>query len=189
MAEKIGAILLAAGMSRRSGDVNKLLASINGATMLLSAAETLIASACAPVVVVTGHEAERIEQALTGQDVEIVHNPEFETGMASSVRAGVRALAGRVDGALVALGDMPHVKGSTVASLIDAFDPARGHEICLPVDKGRPGNPVLFGHRFFDALQRIEGDRGGKPILQQYPESVVEVEVDDAGIHLDHDVV
>lgn len=189
MACNIAMILLAAGLSRRSGSTNKLLALVDGAPMLLSAVEAALQSTCASVVVVTGHEAERVKKVLAGRDVTFVHNKDYEEGMASSIRTGIGALTDDVEGVLIGLGDMPHIRPQTFAALIDAFAPDQGHEICVPTYDGRPGNPVLFGKQFFPALEQVTGDTGGKAVIQKNRLLVIEVPVNDPGIHLDHDVV
>ncbi len=189
MSPKIGLILLAAGLSRRSGKTNKLLAPIDGKPMVLAAVDAAMASDCGPVVVVTGHEAERVKEALAGRDVVFVHNEDYAEGMASSIRCGVRALADQVEGILIGLGDMPHIQSETCAALINAFDPDQGRDICVPVCDGRPGNPVLFGRRLFSSLEHLKGDTGGKAVIRDNPACLIKVPVDDPGIHIDHDVV
>ena len=110
MAHKIGGLLLAAGMSKRAGPINKLLAPINGTPMIVTALDRLLNSKCDPVIAVTGHEALRIEQALIQSNVQFVHNPDFASGMASSLRCGVLAMPEGVDAILITLADMPHIK-------------------------------------------------------------------------------
>ncbi len=189
MDAKIGAILLAAGQSRRSGNINKLLAPIDGQVMVRSAARAMIAGPFAGVTVVTGHQAARVQEALSGLAVRFIHNKDYEQGMASSIRCGVGALDGTFDGVVIGLGDMPHVQTATLNSLVDAFSPSSGHDICLPHYQNKPGNPVLFGRRHFPQLKRLEGDKGGKSIARKNPGCVIAVAVDDPGIHMDHDVI
>lgn len=187
MTYKVGGILLAAGLSRRAGDINKLMVPIDGIAMARRCLTSLINSGCDPIYVVTGHEAKRIEAELTSDAVSFVHNKDFEEGMASSIRTGVGMMEKNVDAVLIALGDMPHVKPVTYKALINNYAPEQGHEICMPNDQGKPGNPVLFGRRFFSDLTNISGDKGAKSIALKNAEFVVDVAVDDPGIHLDHD--
>ena len=189
MAYKIAAILLAAGMSKRAGPVNKLLAPIDGVAMVKQCLDVVMRSACDPVLVVTGHEAPRIEAALNRSGISFVHNDTYAEGMASSIRRGINALADDVDGVVIVLGDMPHIQPQTYEALFKAFALDQGHQIYVPVQGGARGNPVLFGRRFFADLEQLKGDKGGKPVMEKNTTDVFEVPVNDPGIHRDHDVV
>ncbi len=186
---RIAALVLAGGLSRRSGAVNKLLADVDGRPMVTVVTATAMAAGASPVIVITGHDAANVEVAVNGLDATCVHNPQFAEGMASSIRHGIAALGDGADGALICLGDMPWVAASTLVALAEAFDPELGREICRPVQDGRPGNPVLFGARHFATLGRLTGDRGGKRVVQENAGAVFDVAVDDAGIFRDLDVV
>jgi len=183
------ALVLAAGLSRRSGARNKLLARVDGRPMVRRVAETVLEAGFRPVLAVTGHERGKIEAALDGLPVDFVHNPDYAEGMASSIRHGIAALDDDVAGVLVALGDMPWVAAGTLEAMAAAFDAASGHDICRPVHAGKPGNPVLFGRRHFVALGALAGDVGAKGVIAANPDAVVDVPVDDAGVQRDLDVV
>jgi len=116
-----------------------------------------------------------------------VHNPEFATGIASSVKAGVAALPGNADGAVICLGDMPDVDDSLIDRLIDAFAPEKGALIAVPVGEGRRGNPVLWSRRFFDELMTLEGDVGARHLIAKHGEAVAEVAADGQSAFLDID--
>src|SRR5204863_6935752 len=96
-------------------------------------AEQALASKASDVIVVTGHQADLVEQALAGLKVKFVRNPDFAGGLASSVKAGIAAVAAAADGALVCLGDMPLIDTKLLDRLIEAFEPDRGHLITVPV--------------------------------------------------------
>lgn len=183
----VAAVLLAAGMSTRAGPTNKLLHEVDGVPMVRRTAQVLLASRARPIVAVTGHQREAVAAALAGLDVETAHNSDYAMGMAGSLRRGLAALPETATGALVCLADMPDVAPATLDALIDAFDPAAGRAICVPVQDGRRGNPVLFARAQFPALMAIDGDRGGKAVLTAHKEMLADVPVDDPGIHIDHD--
>ncbi|HEY6336213.1 MAG TPA: molybdopterin-binding/glycosyltransferase family 2 protein [Alphaproteobacteria bacterium] len=184
---KIAAIVLAAGLSRRMGKANKLLAEIDGGAMVARVVAAVTASKASPVIVVTGHEAERVEAALAAYHVTFVRNPEYEEGLASSVRHGIAALLEDVDGALVCLGDMPRIRAAPLDRLIAAFNPVEGRAICVPTYRGKRGNPILFARRFFPEMQHLKGDTGARQLIGQYHEVVFEVEMDDEGVLIDID--
>jgi len=183
----LSALILAAGLSRRAGPANKLLADIDGRPMVRRVAETAIAAGFAPVVAVTGFEADKVSDALAALPIEIAVNPEFEEGMAASIRAGIRALPAEVAGVLICLGDMPWVSADTLIGLAARFAPAEGRSICRPVYDGRPGNPVLFARRYFPELLDLAGDRGAKAVLQAHVGDVCDCPVDDPGVLRDLD--
>jgi molybdenum cofactor cytidylyltransferase len=183
----IAALILAAGQSRRMGVANKLLAGIDGKPMLARMLETAIASQCVETLVVTGHEAEAIGALADSYGVPQVHNPDYEQGLSTSLKTGLDALDDRIDGVIVCLGDMPHLKASTLNSLIAAFSPVEGRAICVPTHDGKRGNPVLWGRRFFSAMQDLAGDVGAKHLIGEYAELVCEVPTDSAEIFLDVD--
>ena len=171
----IAAIVLAAGRSTRMGAVNKMLAEIGGKPLVRIAAEQALASRAKPVIVVTGHEREKVEQALAGLPVRFVHNADYANGLAGSVKTGIAAVPAVADGAIVCLGDMPQVDSGLIDKLLAAFDPERGALVVVPSIDGRRGNPVVWSRRFFAELMAITGDVGARHLIGQYAEAVVEV--------------
>jgi molybdenum cofactor cytidylyltransferase len=181
----IAAVVLAAGHSRRMGE-NKLLVEVDGAPMVARVVDAARASRAARIVVVTGHQADAVRAVLAGRAVEIVHNPDHAEGMASSLRTGVAAV-GSADGAVVCLGDMPWVRAEVIDQLIARFDPAVGRDIVVPHHRGKRGNPILWGARFFPEMARLSGDAGARSLLEAHADSAVSVEVDDPSVLLDVD--
>jgi len=175
---RIAAIVLAAGRSTRMGAVNKLIAEIGGKPLVRIAAEQALASRASPVIVVTGHERERVEAALNGLPVRVVHNPDYAEGLGTSLKAGIAAVPDDADGAIVCLGDMPQVNAALIDKLIAAFDPARGALVVVPSIAGRRGNPVVWSRRFFHDLMAINGDIGARHLIGSYAEAVAEVPVE-----------
>ena len=162
-ANRIAAVVLAAGRSTRMGGTNKLVAEIGGKPLVRIAAEQALASRAQPVIVVTGHQRERVEKALVGLPVRIVHNPDFADGLGTSLKAGIAAVPAEADGVVVCLGDMPQVDAALIDRLIAAFNPEQGALAVMPTFNGKRGNPVLWSRRFFPELMAIEGDVGRPP--------------------------
>jgi molybdenum cofactor cytidylyltransferase len=182
----IAAIVLAAGRSSRMGSVNKLLEIIDGKPIIAYIVETALASgAVCPVIVVTGFEADRVAAALRGLDVTIVNNPDFEQGLSTSLRAGLAALPPDCDGALILLGDMPRIEPSDIAALIAAVKDR--NTICVPINDGKVGNPILWGAAYFPEMMQLTGDSGAKQLLAKQPSSVVEVPIASDRIFTDID--
>ncbi|HJO04521.1 MAG TPA: nucleotidyltransferase family protein [Acidobacteriota bacterium] len=188
---RVGAVLLAAGASQRFGDRNKLLTDFSGRPMVRHVARAVLESRAAPIIAVTGDDHAAVEKALAGLALQIVRNGNYEHGMSSTLRVGIRALLEHrttpVDGAVICLADMPWVRAEHVDALIGAFDPAHGRPICVPVYDRRRGNPVLWASSYFDEIGEITGDVGARGLLARHPASVHEVPVDDAGVVRDVD--
>lgn len=176
----VAALVLAAGQSRRMGGPNKLLAMLDGKPLVRRAAEAALASRASSVTVVTGHQADRVRDALAGLDVEFVHNPDFGLGLSSSLRTGIAAVPPAVDGALVCLADMPGVTAPIIDRLIATFRPEEGARIVVPTANGKRGNPVLWSKAYFEALRNVAGDVGARHLIGENSDAVVEVELGQA---------
>ncbi|MGH6749159.1 MAG: nucleotidyltransferase family protein [Methyloceanibacter sp.] len=182
---RIAAIVLAAGRSSRMGPHNKLLQSTDGSTIIARVTGAAIASGACPVIVVSGFEADRIEETLRGLDATFADNPNFDEGMSGSIKTGLAALPAASDGAMVLLGDMPEVEASDLRLVMAAF--AGRQAICIPVRDGRRGNPVLWGASYFADMMNLSGDVGAKQLITKHSEHVIEVPVASNGIFADVD--
>jgi molybdenum cofactor cytidylyltransferase len=177
---RIAALLLAAGQSKRMGVNNKLIAEVDGKPLIRHAAEAAIGALGSDLIVVTGAQPDSISAALAGLEVQTVFNPDYERGLSTSLRAGIRALSARKnrpDAVLVLLGDMPEISQAVVEKLVAAFDPEKGRHIIVPTDAGKRGNPVLWSARFLDTLTGIQGDTGARHLIGEYADLVHEVEI------------
>ena len=184
----ISAILLAAGESRRMGRPKQLL-EWQGKTLLQHVLESLIHSEADEIILVLGHEADRISESLPALPVKIVINPDYQQGMASSLRQGLLALDPQSEAFLLCLADQPGIGPEIVNTIIRAFrqaDPTRG--IIRPVYRGRRGHPVLISNRHLkEALRLLQGDVGARQILINHPEDILEIEVDRDAVLVDMD--
>jgi molybdenum cofactor cytidylyltransferase len=180
---RLAAIVLAAGYSSRMG-AHKPLLPLGGATVLRAAIDTF-RDVARDVVVVAGHRAAELEPEVSPSGARLVHNPEFDRGMFTSVVAGVRALPSGVDGAFVLPADIPFVRPHTARLMADAF--ARGGpEIVHPVFHGRRGHPPLFSARVFRDI--LAGSDGGlRRVLALHDARAIGLDVFDEGILVDLD--
>jgi len=184
---RIGALLLAAGQSRRMGGPNKLLAELDGVPMVAHVARRLLASRARPIIAVLGNQADAVDTALGKLPVERVRNPEFAGGLSTSLKRGILALPSDLDGVIVCLGDMPLISGRHLDRLIAAFNPLEGRAIVVPTRTGKRGNPVLWSSRFFPEMAALAGDVGAKHLIGEHAELVAEVEMDDDAVLVDID--
>jgi molybdenum cofactor cytidylyltransferase len=171
-------IILAAGLSTRMGKP-KLLLDMHGRPVLWWVVRAALESELARVLLVVGPDAEgvtaRLKDLETASRMHIVSNPQPERGMSSSMIAGLAHVDASAAGALVMLGDQPGITSTVINDLMAAFrkDPER---IVVPAVRGRRTTPVLFPRSLFPDLIRIQGDVGGREVLNSYPDRVVLVE-------------
>jgi molybdenum cofactor cytidylyltransferase len=189
----IGALLLAAGQSRRMGGPNKLLAEIPGSSpgtgipMVAHVVRRLLASRARPIIAVLGNQAEAVDVALGKLPVERIRNPDFAAGLSTSLKRGIAALPPDLDGVIVCLADMPLISGRHLDRLIAALNPLEGRAIIVPTRRGKRGNPVLWSKRFFPEMAELSGDVGAKHLIGEHAELVAEVEMDDDAVLVDID--
>jgi molybdenum cofactor cytidylyltransferase len=180
---RVIAILLAAGSARRFR-ADKLHALYRGKPLYRHALDALVSSPAVEETLLVVHplfpRPENLER------LRVVVNPEHEEGMASSLRAGVRAAPVDADAYLVALADMPAVGGELIVSLI-GFAVESSKEIIVPVCRGRRGHPVLFRASLRQRLLELRGDVGARGILEESPELVGLFATEDPGVLLDID--
>jgi len=185
----VGALMLAAGRASRMGKdgPHKLLAEFDGKPLVRRSAETLLASRASPVVTVTGHRRDEIETALSGLAVTSQFNPDYASGMASSLVSGLSvADLSAKDGVLVMLADMPGISAEHIDLLIKAFREAGGGVVVRSVSDGKRGNPIILPRLAYDAVLRLEGDVGARAIIESSGLSVIDVDIGPAA-HLDVD--
>lgn len=163
----VGAVVLAAGSSSRMGSPKQTL-QFRGESLLRRVAVAALSAGCRPVIVVTGANAELSRGELDGLDVREVLNTEWETGMASSVRAGVEALDGTdADAVVLLLCDQPHVTAEVIADLVAAHR-ATGSHVVASTYGGSLGVPALFDRSLFAELARLEGAGGAKQVIKRH---------------------
>lgn len=173
----VHAILLAAGRSSRMGGPNKLLARFHGEPLVRRMAEGALASEVAGVTVVVGHQADRVRTALDGLDLSFAANPDYASGLASSLKAGIAAVPDHAAGALILLADMPQIEAADLDRLIDAFRRGGSRAIVRATHDGKRGNPVILPRTVFGELAHIEGDTGARHVIEAGLAEVIDVEL------------
>ncbi len=171
----IAGLLLAAGGSRRFKS-QKLVARHRGVALVEHAAMRLRA-ATDRVIVVVGHDAEAVRRALSGLDVLIVENPEWERGLSTSIRRGVEAMPDDAEALVIAVGDQPGLDPGVAQSLIARWRQT-GRPIVSASYRGVRGHPVLFARPVFTELLELQGDAGARLLIERSPGRVSYVEVD-----------
>ena len=180
---KIAGLILAAGGSSRMGDQNKLMMPFQGKPMLNHVVNASLNSNLTQTFVVVGHQSSEIKNLVQSDDIQCVENEQWETGMASSIVAGISQLK-QFDGFLILLGDMPLVTPELINEII--FH-GSADKIVIPIKDGLHGNPVFFGSKFRDELLTLYGDSGAKKVIQDNLSSMIKIEIQSNIIFKDYD--
>ena len=178
-------MVLAAGASRRMGTPKQLLR-IGGETILERTLNNVRASDAAEIVLVLGHAAEMVEKEISTEQIRVVHNPDYQQGMGTSLRTGLASVSAEASGALIVLADQPFVRPETLNELITCHQESKP-QIIIPMYRGFRGNPVLLDRSVFDEVKGLNGDVGCRAIFGDHTEGIRKLPVDDAGILLDID--
>ena len=184
---KLGAVLLAAGGSSRLGQAQQLLR-LDGETRVVRMTRRLIELEPAKVIVVTGAASQAVNDQLSGLPVQIVHNPRWQEGMASSLSAGVENLPAEIEGVLIMLCDQWQLELPDLQVLAHAWfsDISGITSASWKGDKGFViGPPAIFPRNLFHELICLKGDRGAKAVIEKYPERTSLVAMDKARFDLD----
>jgi molybdenum cofactor cytidylyltransferase len=179
------AVIPAAGESRRMGR-NKLLLPWGESTVLEQTLANVAATSVYDMVVVSGHDPAAITARAAAAGARVLHNPDFVTGMLSSVQTAVRQLGPDVEAVLVMLGDQPMVSSEIIDRIVAAY--ATGPQgLVAPYYQGQRGNPVLIDRRYFDELLALPADSAPKVLLQRHGGDIREVEIGSPTIFYDLD--
>jgi molybdenum cofactor cytidylyltransferase len=177
--------VLAAGASRRLPGPKQLLR-YRGVTLVRRAAQTAVAAACGPVVVVLAPGAGPLRFELVDLDVRMVENPDTAKGLSTSVRAGLEALerGGTPDAVVFMTCDQPLLTAEILRSLVAAFAASRPAAVACEY-AGTIGVPVLFDRSLFGELRALEGDQGAKRILRRHPAETVRIPFEQGSLDID----
>lgn len=162
----IAGIQLAAGTSSRMGS-NKLLLTVDGESLVRRAARRALAGGLAPLMVVLGHQAGRVAEELRGLPCETVLNPDFASGITSSLAAGVAALPATARAAVVLLSDMPHVTAEMIATLVGRYR-ASAAPLVVSDYAGVDAPPMLYDRALFAELAAMAGGSCGKQVVKRH---------------------
>ena len=188
----ICAVILAAGESKRMGKQNKLFLPIDGETLLVKLVKSICDTNISKILVVIGHEAEKIKLELNDLPVSFVYNPNFRKGMTTSIKSGVNEVSQNCDGLLICLADMPFINTSDINKLIHAYiqNRIKGKRlIVVPVFQGKRGNPVLFSKEFRNDILVYKKESGCKGVIMKNSKSVMEIEMDNDNMLIDVDTL
>lgn len=180
----VGAVVLAAGESRRFGRP-KLVVPVGGVPLARRAVEAAAAGGCTDIVAVLGADADALAAVLAGSPARVVLNPDYRDGMSTSIRAGITALDPECTAAVILLADQPGINGTVVRALVATYRSAGRRIVAARYGEVR-GAPVLFDRALFLHLLVLDGDRGARAVIEAFPQEVAEVVIPaEAGADVD----
>jgi molybdenum cofactor cytidylyltransferase len=181
----IWAMILAAGVSRRMGQP-KLLLPFGKKTIIETIVDSVVSSKVEGTLVVLGSEREKIEEKIRNFPVRSAFNPDFRSGMLSSVLCGIKALPIETRAIVIVLGDQPSVSKQTIDRIVDEYQKT-GKGIVLPVYKKERGHPVLIDMKYREEVESLSPDIGLRGTVYSHPEDILEVDVDTISVLQDID--
>lgn len=183
----VDVVILAAGLSQRMGSTNKLLIDIDGEPMIRRTVKLYQAAGLANIVVVVGHQQDKVRAALEGLDIKIVNNDAFNEGQISSIRCGVKALSKQCEFAFIALADQPLLTPSDIHFLLESFNVLSNKTIQVPYFNNCRGNPLLLKASQLKEVDSQGVHLGCRKLIDKHPEKVQRIEVDNAHFTCDLD--
>ena len=178
----ISAILLAAGESKRMVDENKLIKKYKSIPLIKHAVSNVLNSPIDELIIVLGYQKQSIENIIgENKKIKFIANPNFESGIASSIKKGLDSLSKETEAFFICLGDMPNVNKEIYNQLINASFSNKDKEIFVPYYQERQANPILFSKKMKDEIQKIEGDFGAKKIIADNEKKVFKLSIQDKG--------
>jgi len=182
----ISAILLAAGESKRMGDFKQLLP-FRGKTFVATCVDNLLAAGLDEVIVVTGHRADDVREALADRSISFTHNQQYRSGMSSSIKQGLRAVSAEACAFLIALVDQPQIPAAVFSQVIEAYR-RQTPLIAIASSLGRRGHPILLDMKLRDEILLMDDAVGLKQVVQTHSEESMLIEVATQSILVDCDV-
>ena len=188
----IDCFILAAGMSRRMGNENKLLKKINNNTILNQTLMNHIESKVNCINLILGHQKDIVLKYIDQNNIFIIENNNYETGMLSSILKINENISDETIGILISLADMPFVTSDDINKLIKVFNENNQQTICIPENKGKLGNPILLPKAIYRDLikdiSKLSNDKGLKKLILDKKYDYIKVSLSE-GVTKDFDTL
>ncbi|MEM1611610.1 MAG: nucleotidyltransferase family protein [Sulfolobales archaeon] len=186
--ERIGAVILAAGESKRMGFPKQLI-EVCGEKIIRIVIRKALDMGFGDIVVVLGHMARDIARYIDDMTgVKIIVNPRYREGMSTSLIEGVKNLRKDIEAFMVILGDQPFISKETMRKIIESYYGVEEKPLMvIPTYRGLRGNPVLISSRIITDIMELKGDIGARALMEKYRAYIYYVETQDPGVVLDID--
>ena len=185
MVERWSCIVLAAGRSSRMGPRHKLLEVIDDKPVIRHVCDQVRRAGFEQVLMVTGYQAEAVH--LAAGPIQTCFNPDYASGLSSSLRVGLQHVDHDSAGAFLVLGDMPFIAAATFKALRDQLEAAPSKLGLVPVVEGEWAHPVGVRRVLFDAIMNRSGDQGGRAVLKAHQADLILWPSEDPGLLFDVD--
>jgi molybdenum cofactor cytidylyltransferase len=191
----ISAVILAAGLSSRMNGENKLAKKINGIPLINHTIKNILGSKVNEIIIVVGYEEDVLKSLIEkNKKIKIIYNKNYKSGIASSIKIGLKNISTKAEAFFITLGDMPNVNQNIYNKLIKVRDKYNKKlkvkykkEIAIPTYQGRNGNPILFSKHMKEKITKIEGDVGAKSLVELYINKTLKVPFKNNAIIVDFD--
>lgn len=181
---KIAAIVLAAGVGTRCGK-NKLLTDINGEPLFLKALHAAIASKASPVFLVTGYQAELMEEYLDKTDINILHNSAYRSGIRTSISMGIKSVPNFCDGVILIPADMPKISVEHLNEMINNFKKGKEKQVIVSNCNGKKVNPIIWSKALYEYADIVPENSDLRPIFVEFADYTKSIELKDTQEALD----
>lgn len=183
---KYGILILAAGASSRLGTPKQLLL-YGKKTLLQNAIDASTGVPGSYTIVITGAAHEEVEKSMAGSTAEIVRNSDWQSGMSSSIKAGIQFITKthpQTEAVIICVCDQPHVSTTLLTELIRQHE-RTGKAIVASAYRDTVGTPALFSSRFFGDLLNLQGDEGAKKLIGKYATDALSVPFEKGALDID----
>ena len=182
---KIAGIIIAAGTSSRMGQAKQLLP-FKHTTMLDQVIQNCLESLLEPVIVVIGHDANKIQTKVDFSKTTLVINDDFKQGQSSSLKAGLKKIPFKCNAAMFVLADQPLVDKTIIDTIINEFNRSDSL-IAIPYFEKKRGNPVIIHKTLFKRMEKLTGDSGARVLFDEHEQNTLKINIDDDAILFDID--
>ena len=173
----IAAVVLAAGVGSRCGK-NKLLADVNGQPLFMRALMAAVRSKASPVFLITGHQAEAMEEFLDKIDINVLYNSAYRSGIRTSIALGIKSVPAFCDGVILIPADMPNVTAEEINHMISAFEKGKDKQVIMCVNKGKKTNPIIWSKDLYEHADIVPEDSHLRPVFVEFTDHSKLLEVE-----------
>lgn len=181
---RIAAIVLAAGVGARCGR-NKLLADINGEPIFLKALQAAVKSKASPVFLITGYQAEQMEEYLDKIDVNVIYNSGFRSGIKTSIAMGIKSVPSFCDGAILIPADMPNISINHINNMIKSFKKDKSKQVIMSMYEGKKINPIIWSKELYEFADIVPENADLRPVFVEFADYTSTIEIKDKKEALD----
>lgn len=181
---RIAAVVLAAGVGARCRG-NKLLVDIDGEPLFMKALQAAVKSKASPVFLVTGYQADLMEEYLDKVDVNVLYNSGYRSGIKTSISMGIKSVPSFCDGAILIPADMPNISKEHIDDMIKNFKKGKGKQVIMSMCEGKKINPIIWSKELYDFADIVPENAHLRPVFVEFADYTKTIEIKDKKEALD----